>query len=481
MKMNALGALLAGSRRGMRQACAAVALGTLIIASQWASVPSAWGQAAEPSSEVTEKIVRQLLGQSITEMSPKYADLEKAVRAFGDNNVEEATKILKDVRSKNPELPPAGVMLANLFALAQNEQLARAALERAVQEDPNDPEAHIIFGDDSFKRGELSKAELSFEKALESAEKYDANPVRQKLLLLRALSGKSAVLEAYNKWTEAVPLLQRITEINTENIQLQHRLARALFKTGTEDNQKAAYSVFQNVYNKNKEQVDRPEVSMARLFQQEDKDANANKLMQAALERDPNTMRTQLAVAQWALETSRIDLAKTCAAAAKKLPGNKTSVALLEGVLARYDDNMAVAKAAFQEAHLAAPSNPVAINQMAIVLVESADEEDRNRAMEYAVLNTRQFGNDANNPSAREAMVTYAWILYKMERVIEAERIILQLVRQSRLAGDSAYFAAVILKERNRGDVAKQVLQPALEKPGVFPLQKKAEALMSQL
>ncbi|MCB1512924.1 MAG: hypothetical protein KDJ36_18675, partial [Hyphomicrobiaceae bacterium] len=177
---------------------------------------------------MTEKIVRQLLEPSIQEMSPKYADLEKAVGAFGDNNVEEATRIMEEVCRANPELPPTGVLLAKLFAFAQNQAGTRSALERAVRDNPDDPEAYVVFGDDNFKQGRFADASLNYDKAIDAAEKYSANEVRKKLLMLRALSGKAAVLEAGEKWSEAVPLLQRITSINTENLGLQARLRRAI-------------------------------------------------------------------------------------------------------------------------------------------------------------------------------------------------------------------------------------------------------------
>ncbi len=217
---------------------------------------------------------------------------------------------------------------------------------------------------------------------------------------------------------------------------------------------------------------------MGRLFEQNGRDAS--RLYERALERDPDTLATQLAVAQWALDTGRPDIAAKCAQAAAQIDRDSLQTKQLEGLMALYNRDYPAAEQAYRLANQLSPSNNAIINSLAIALVEQDDEDKRRQAADYAQMNLRLL-NDRNQQAGRDAAVTMAWVMYRLGNIVQAERTVQEALNAGGVGHDSAYFAAQILSERGRADASLQLLKPALESKRLFSTRKDAEALLVKL
>ena len=102
------------------------------------------------------------------------------------------------------------------------------------------------------------------------------------------------------------------------------------------------------------------------------------------------------------------------AEARKANPGN-LNLLILSGVAARMQKKMKPAEDYFVEAHGISPANGDVINQLALLLIEQADQAKRDRALQFASMSA-QLNNQ--NP---DAQITLAWVLYQFGRTGDAE------------------------------------------------------------
>ena len=431
------------------------------------------------SASAQREAIKRLIGSAVSEsdIGPEYDDVGKAIVRFSNRDFDGAESLLKNVRNDHPELPPVGVLMGQLFSAAKDGNRARQYLEQAVRDDPKDPEAFVIFGDSALQQRRITDAALLFSKADELCSGLTGNRKRKKTLTSRAKTGLALVAEAREDWSTAVARLKEIslTEKNSANVKT--RLGRALFKQG---NDKDAYAVFQEIYNADTEKMARPEISMSRLYQQDGKSQQAEKLIRLALERDGDNLNTQMAAAQWALETGNVDTARTALAASKKLNAKDANVFLLTGMMQRYDEKYDQAADSFEQAHLRTPGNAGIVGNLALVLAELPDEESQSRALAFAQTNLRMAGE--NQQQAREATVAYAYVLAKAGRQVEAGQALQKALQGAKgFSSDTAFYAAQLLADSGRDEAARQILAPILKKTNFFANRKKAQRLLAKL
>jgi tetratricopeptide (TPR) repeat protein len=203
--------------------------------------------------------------------------------------------------------------------------------------------------------------------------------------------------------------------------------------------------------------------------------------MQTAKERDPQGLPTRLAIAQWALETNRLDEAKENAKAALQLDPDNFQVRLLDGVLARIEKDYGRAEDAFRSSHLLAPTNGVVLNQLAIALASQDDQAKKELAFQYAQMASKLFG-DPKTVLGRETLVVLGWVLFRLDQLPQADAVIRQALSQGGIGEDSAYFAAQVFQEAGRSEPALQLLNRALDdNERLFPNRQAAMDLRAKI
>ena len=198
----------------------------------------------------------------------------------------------------------------------------RTAFEMAARDEPSDPESYVAFGENALQQGRFTDAALLFDKAVETLNSPGLDANRKKILALRAYAGVGAVAAARERWNDAQGAFETALTFEPDNLLINARLAQAIFKQGGKQNENKAYDIFQRIYNKNPDAAGRAEINMANLYQDAGRDENAVKLVNIAVERDPDTLKTQLAAAQFALNTGR----PTCSGNAPKRPNALTEM-----------------------------------------------------------------------------------------------------------------------------------------------------------
>ena len=382
-----------------------------------------------------------------------------------------ALKLLKEAAKKNADLPPAQVIMAQLFSQANIPLGVRNALEQAVVDAPADPEAYLIMGDLALRERRFTEARMLYQKANELLANFNASAKRKDLIQPRILSGLASIDEAQENWPDARKRLEAWLKLDPKNAMAMQRLARCLFQ------QKDAQGALEKLREAAKADADvlTPEAILAQFYEQAGDRENAKKWMAEALKTAPKDLRTHLVVGQWALETEQLPEAEKQAAAALQIDPKSLDAKILCGVIALFKKDFAGAERYFESAHLQSPRNFAATNNLALVLIEQKDEAKKRRALEYAENNVQQ------NPKSAEAASTYGWVLYKMGRLDEAEKAFQAAISGGSVAPDTAYYIACLSYDRGREAQAKQWLDIALKSTGPFAMRQDAKALMEKL
>ena len=364
-----------------------------------------------------------LIGKSVSDITDSMSKpIEEAITLFKNRQFEDARNKLKATCKAHPQLPPAGVIMAQMFVAANQGLAARGELERCVLTNPSDPEPYLVFGDLAFQNRQITESGLCFDKADVLSQSYNSNPRRKRGLQIRAYAGQAAVAAAREQHTLEEQLLKKWIALEPESTAAYTRLARCQYKQGGDENIRKAYATFGKLYDEiDKEKdptkkVPRPEINMAVLYTQDKLVDNAKKLMELAMTRAAkDDINTRLAVSQWALENGNLPLAKQAAGAAYQVDPDSLQAMLLLGVAARYEGDTAKAEQWFRAAYAKTPSNFAVINNLALTLIEQPDETKRRQAVEFAQINQRLHSN-MQTPAGREAAATLSWAAFRLLR-----------------------------------------------------------------
>ena len=457
----------------------AVTLGILVVfaalaATQAGAQPASTGPLGTPIPAVDEKI---------QEVADAKARLAK--RDFAG-----ALSLLREAVKKNVDrLPPAQVIMAIWYAEAKQGAAVLGSLEMAVVEDPGDPQAYLILANVELQAGRVTAAGLLFDKAQSLMEAFTKSPNRKKNLEPSVYDGLAAVAEsratlsedkakANQEWVVAEEKLRAWLKLDPNNAIALQRLARALFKQKTKEKVNEAYEKLKDAQ-KADANVLNPAATMARLYQDEGDFNNAKKFMTYALQTAGEDLRTRLEAARWCLQTSledpgQLEQAKEHAAKAIRLDEKSMDAMILRGVVALFQKEYETAERYFLSAHVQSASNFAASNNLALAQCER-DETKKRQALELAAQNAKVYENSA------EAASTYAWVLYKNNRLLDADNVLSRLLASARVSEDTLYYAAKVAADRKRPEEATQMLQRALGTKNPFSMRPEALVLLEQL
>lgn len=435
---------------------------------------SIWLLADRPAgAQIT---VESVIGTAVSNSNdPQYQDVTDALTRFQNNDIEAARQLLERAKEKNPKLAPSGVMLARLLFATGQLAPGRAELERAVAVYPNDPEAYLLFGELALRDGRVTDAEALFLKGKALTDEFKENAKRQRNFNMRANAGLTGVAESRDQWELAVKYLKAWLEFDPDSAPAHQHLGRAYFKLG---NDKDAYQEFQTAV-KLDAQLMNADIMMGQMYEEAKNREQAAKFIQAAVKKNSQNLKVMLDAAVWAMVTNRLTEAQSFADAALKIDPKSVDSQVLRGQIARMTGDLKMAESLLEQAHLQAPSNLNAANQLAIALADQNDPTKRQRALELAQLDLRvsSQGNQLNS----EALTTLAWVYYRMDKGAEAEELVTKVLQRQVLNADIAYYAAKILQDRGRIDDATTLLEASLRNPAPFIQRQNSADLLKQI
>ncbi|MEM9660368.1 MAG: hypothetical protein AAF961_18545, partial [Planctomycetota bacterium] len=223
--------------------------------------------------------------------------------------------------------------------------------------------------------------------------------------------------------------------------------------------------------------MNHPNVSLGRLFTQKDDIERARKAFERAYKEDGDTEATAHAYAEWLIQQDKLEQAGDVAATLRDAYPDSVRALLLEGIIARLQGDASGVQQAMSAILDLDVSNSSAIDLLALTLIESENDKDREKALGYAQMNAERYQNQT------KPNVTLAWVLHRLGRKREADVALQKAVKAGNVNADSAYLIANILAERDQKERAAEMLQQLMDQAGsgVFLFRKDAEQLLQEL
>ncbi len=409
--------------------------------------------------------------EAITTPLAKVPEMQEAAILFRNGQFDKAADVLRTAARKYPDFPPAQVILAQFFAAVNQSANMREALEEAIAEDPEDPQAYAILAEMAVRNRQITEAGLLYAKTLELANQRKESK-RAAVLRRHALAGLAMVADSRKHWPEAQKYLEALLVEEPQNAAALQQLGHVLFQQKKYEEARKRLEEAARA----SEEILPADANLARFYQQAGDTASAAKHMVAAINARPTDFRVRLVAADWSLQIGKLQQAETQAEAALKLNPQSVEAKILRGTIAMFRKDYKTAQEMFEQAHLQAPGNFSVTNSLAIALVEQDDEKKKQMALDYAQINVRV---DATRP---EANATYGWVLYRLGRLDEAEAALRKAITSTgRPSADSAYYYARLLYERGHKEEARRLIEAALQAKGPFAMRPEAEALAAEL
>lgn len=422
-------------------------------------------------AQVTAKT---LIGKAVSDDS-QYKDINGAIKRFQDRDIDGCRAILERARNNNEKLPPPGVMMAMLWLSVNQLMPARAELEQTVVKFPEDPEPYLMLADLAFQDRRVTDSAVLFDRATQLTSGFDQNPKRKRDFQIRSEAGTAAVAEARREWDKAYEHLKAWIELDPDNAGAHFRLGNVLFRL---DKEAEAIEEFREA-RKLDEKALQPELALARLYDEDRQKDVAKKWIDAAMKAAPDNAAVLLASAQWYLGQNDLKTAQAITEKVLTLEPDSLDARIVRGVIARVARDYKTAETFFNEAHVQSPGNFAASNSLALVLIESDEKSDQQRALEMAEANVAMYRE--KSPQQVNALTTLAWVYYKLGRREDAEKILDQIARNNRLTSDGAYYVAKLLADRGEKDRAQKILEEVLVNEAVFATRPDARDLLDSL
>jgi tetratricopeptide (TPR) repeat protein len=394
-----------------------------------------------------------------------------ALALFKARDYEGSLRLWKEMASKNPDMPPAQLIMAQLFAHANMAAESHDAAEHAIREDPNDPEPYLFMVGFALHDGDSAKAQSLLKKAGELLPSFTKSARRKQSLQLQLQSSLATEAQTRKDWPAAEKAFAEALKMDPKNVAVMQRSAFCSFQQKDMDKTLAKLREAAKI----DPAMLAPEAIIAQYYQKLADKKNVKKWMDAAIVTSPRNVRTRLAAGQLALEEGRLEDARKHAIAAMRLDPKSQQANLFRGAIAMFEKDYEAAESYFDAALKQSPEDFSLRNNLAVALIEQPDERKNRRALEYAEANVKKY------PKATEAASTYAWVLYKLKRLDEAEAAVAGAAPALASDLDVAYVTARIAVDRGHKAEAKRILETALKLTAPALFQQEAEDLLEQL
>lgn len=444
-------------------------------------------QAPPAATQPDPFTVQNLIGDAVSLSNQDYPDVDRAIQRFKNTDVQGALEFLQQAKKKYPKLPPSELSMAKLHIFNRDGQSGRAWLEETVTKHPDDPEAYLLLADLAFTEQRTTESSALFDKAAALVEKFTENEKRKKNFDIRVLAGRAAVYERRQQWQQANDLLTKWVALDPESSAAHTRLGVTLFQLGKPADAYAQFAKAREL----QPDAPNPNILIGQLYMQLEQKEKANNdaakakaafdsaksSFEKAYAEDAKNEATARAYAEWLVQQNDLANAKKVAVALRKDAPESVSALMLDGIVAKMQGDLKGAEEALTQVLVVDPNNAGARNLLALILSESANLTDQERALGHAQNNAERF------PQNSQTNITLAWVLFKLGRAEEAKAILQRGIQAGGMNADSYYLIAKILVQQNQKEQARRALSEMLQKAGsgMFMYRKEAEALLQEL
>jgi len=430
----------------------------------WALSPYGWSQEAGDKKKPAAK-----MAVSVEDWAVKYPEVFEGVEKFKAKDLSAALEKFEDAVSKYPELPPAELILADLYLKQNRVNRAVNALDTAARTYPEDPETFLLLGKLALEQSRFTDASLALDKARDLLKSYDGDSMRLKRLQLRLYAGLATLAEQFSDYQTAAAYLREWVNLDPQNIGARVRFARALFRIN-----RGRESFGQLEFAKQTDDsILSPSMLMAQFWMEAGNMDAGREWLDRASKRQSNDLNTQLMLARFHWEMRQFADAKKCINRALELSNDHPDANLLAGRMFHYDHNYEKAIEHFRKLY-DAQDTPQPIREAAKQhLIYALAAEGKKEGLEEAT-------NKADEGVDLQSLVAAC---YALRRAGNKEKALatLQAAQHSTQEPNTNYIFAYVLADEVSGDKVLPLLEAALATDSLFVFRRDAEQLKARL
>lgn len=405
-------------------------------------------------------------------MIEKHPKIKEILETLKEGDREQTMAELNAYADSHDELPPGGVILAVAFNQPNQAAAQQAALDSAVQSNPNDPDAYLLLGQKAVSQRRMTEAGLLLAKAEGLVEKYQASADRKRSMLLR-FHRDSALLDEQNKaWTEAATHWKTLLDVE-DSAGARYRYARALFYMGSKEDRKKALEEVTAANKMDGKVVPLPYVAIATLYDEIDKPEQTKKWFDAAEKAHPDDANTHLRFAYWQWKQGDAAEALRHAEAALKSDEENIDALFLKGMVLRYNNETEKAQEVFVKCQMMRPAVSLIRNHLSLVRLDLGDATSTTMARNMAV---ETFQKNQRDPFT---LATLGYILFKSGDQKRGLQYLQAITRTPNLNPDARFFLASALVDLGKSGDAKKQLEQLLSEKRLFAYRGQAERLLA--
>ena len=424
-----------------------------------------WSQPADDAKNPTAK-----MSVTAEDWAKKYPEVFEGVEKFKAQDVPGALKDFEDAVGKYPELPPAELILADMYLQQNRIEMAINALDTTARKYPDDPETFLLLGNLAFQQSRNTDAALAFEKAETLLESYAGDSMRLKRLQLRLFAGRATLASRFDDWKTAAAYLREWVNLDPQNSGVRVRFARSLFRTN-----KGREAFGQLQYAKRIDTtILSPSMLIAQFYMEKGNMEMGREWLDRASKRQSEDLDTQLMLARFHWDLRQFTDAKKSVMQAIKLSKDDPEANLLAGKLYHYDHNFEKAIEHFRTSIANLDDLPedkqADVNQH---LMYALAAEGKPEGIKEAI-------NMADSGADLSSLVA-ACYAYKRDGKNEQALATLQAAQHTTQDSNTNYIFAYVLADEVSGDRVVPLLEAALSADGLFVFRRDAEKLKARI
>ena len=414
---------------------------------------------------------------SDAESLKKIPEIEEGQQLFAKGDFLKAKDKFLEARKNNPQIQPGNLFMAHMFSASGNFHLkeTRYWLEQAVFEAPDDPEAYLLLGNYAVSEGRLVEARLLTEKSSELMKNFPQDSSRSKPLQITFQSLCALIAISQENWDVAKEHLLKMQTLDPDSPKSYFELGNISFR---QDKLDESLKYYEEAFQKGAK-IQAPKLIIAQKLQASGKQEEASQYLNESLDTLERPDDIRLA-AEFFLRWGDLDQAEKLTQKAVELEPKHVNNLILQGTIALFKKDYPAAEQLFQDVILIAPLNLLAKQGLACALAESSDQAKQERAIAYAgdiVQNS-----PPNSPQRANSIAVLLWTHFKAGHQHEIEVMARPLLEnRTELNSLGLYYLAEILVSLKYDDIAKELLQTAIDRNDNFFKKAEAETLLQKL
>lgn len=438
------------------------------------TLPSQSANQDQPQIEPSVRLLDSLQSMIPFDMKTAgiYDQMLSATRKFTSGVHKDALAQLEEIRKGQPMLPPPQLLMAGLFFGSGDVPNSRALLESAIVSEPEYPTSWTALARLSINDRRYADAQAVLEKVAGLIDLDTWAADQKKHFRTEYLDGLSDLHIARLNRDGARASLQELNELAPSNFTVPLRLARIEFDAGDTDK---CLKYLQEARILSPE-VRVPETIIAEWFAQANRPEDAERWVNLASEKNPNDVMVMIDHARWLLNAEKFAECRETLSKIEAKGNHQLLCDFMRGQIAFASQDYDAARVIYDKILSQKPGDADTVNMLALSLIESSNVNDRERALELAMVNQRLY------PKSTSAAATVGWIYYRIGRMQDAESVFQQVAQASTtIEPNSAWYFANFLQSRGESSGAIRLLEEAIASRSFYMYRVAAQDLLIKL